>query len=99
MIAAANAQGLTRPIDDDYADSMLAFTDAMGDYRPSMQIDREERRALETAAILRIPAALGMERGVGMPRVEMLAVLLEQAVDAGRCQGALSVVNHGETRT
>jgi 2-dehydropantoate 2-reductase len=58
---------------------MLEFTDAMGEYRPSMQIDREEGRQLEIEAILRVPIAHGSSRGIPMPRVEMLATLLEQA--------------------
>lgn len=80
VIAAANAQGGGgKPIAEGYADSMLEFTDAMGEYRPSMQIDREEGRQLEIASILRAPIAYGRQQGVEMPRVEMLATLLEQA--------------------
>ena len=79
VIAAANAQGLATPIAEGYADSMLEFTDAMGEYRPSMQIDREEGRPLEIGAIFRTPLAHGARQGVAMPRVEMLATLLEQA--------------------
>lgn len=83
VISAANAQGLSRPIPDSYADSMLTFTDAMGVYRPSMQIDREEGRQLEVEAIFRIPLSHGARQGVNMPRVAMLAALLEQATLAG----------------
>ncbi|CAG0928998.1 partial 2-dehydropantoate 2-reductase, partial [Planctomycetaceae bacterium] len=78
VIAAANAQGLATPIAEGYADSMLEFTDKMGEYRPSMQIDREEGRPLEIAAIFRTPLAYGARQGIAMPRVEMLATLLEQ---------------------
>jgi 2-dehydropantoate 2-reductase len=81
VIASANAQGLTKPIAEGYADAMLEFTDNMGEYRPSMQIDREERRQLEIAAILRAPLAYGRQQGIDMPRVEMLATLLEQVTD------------------
>ena len=79
VIAAANAQGLTRPIPEGYADSMLEFTDAMGEYRPSMQIDREEGRQLEIESIFGVPLVYGRRRGIEMPRVEMLAALLAQA--------------------
>lgn len=79
VIRAANAQGLSKAIAEGYADSMLEFTDAMGEYRPSMQIDRAEGRQLEIGAIFRTPLEFGMTRGVAMPRVEMLATLLEQA--------------------
>jgi len=78
VITAANTQNLSQAISETYADSMLEFTDGMGPYKPSMQIDREEGRELEIRAIFRVPLRYGMERGVGMPRIEMLAVLLEQ---------------------
>lgn len=58
---------------------MLEFTDNMGVYKPSMQIDREEGRQLEIEAIFRIPLSYGAQQGVSMPRVTMLATLLEQA--------------------
>jgi 2-dehydropantoate 2-reductase len=80
VIRAANAQGLSQPIPETFADNMLAFTDQMGLYKPSMQIDREEGRPLEIAAIFRAPLAYGRQQGVAMPRVEMLATLLEQTV-------------------
>ena len=80
VIRAGNAQGLTQSISEKFADGMLEFTDNMGEYRPSMQIDREEGRPLEAFSIFRIPLADGRRQGVDMPRVEMLATLLEQAV-------------------
>jgi 2-dehydropantoate 2-reductase len=46
-----------------------------------MQIDREEGRDLEIQAIFRVPLERGREQGVSMPRIEMLAVLLEQSAD------------------
>lgn len=78
VIAGANAQGLATFIADGYVDDMLEFTDAMGEYKPSMEIDREEGRPLEIAAIFRTPLAYGAREGIAMPRVEMLATLLEQ---------------------
>jgi 2-dehydropantoate 2-reductase len=78
VIRAANLQDLSRAIPEGYADSMLEFTDNMGGYKPSMQIDREEGRQLEIAAIFRIPLEFGSSRGGALPRVEMLATLLEQ---------------------
>jgi len=78
VIAGANAQGLSRPIAEGYADAMLEFTDNMGEYKPSMQIDREEGRQLEIAAILEAPLVYGRRQGIEMLRVEMLATLLEQ---------------------
>jgi 2-dehydropantoate 2-reductase len=78
VIRAANLQDLSRAIPEGYADSMLEFTDNMGVYKPSMQIDREEGRQLEIAAIFRIPLEFGSSRGRALPPVEMLATLLEQ---------------------
>lgn len=79
VIAAANVQGLLSPIPESFADNMLEFTDAMGEYRPSMQIDREEGRPLEIGAIFTTPLAYGMQKGINMTRVGMLATLLKQA--------------------
>lgn len=80
VIAAANAQGLTQPIAESYAERMLEYTDTMGAYKPSMQIDREEGRQLELAAIFGAPLEFGHRKGIAMPRVEMLATLLAQAL-------------------
>ncbi len=80
VIGAANAQGLSRPIAEEFAQEMLDFTDAMGGYRPSMQIDREEGRQLELDAIFSTPLAYGRQQGAAMPRVAMLSALLRQVV-------------------
>lgn len=78
VITAANSQNLSQTIPEKYADAMLEFTDGMGVYKPSMQIDREEGRELEINAIFRVPLEYGRQQGTSMPRIEMLAVLLEQ---------------------
>jgi 2-dehydropantoate 2-reductase len=78
VIQAANAQELSTMIPEGYADSMLEFTDNMGIYKPSMQIDREEGHPLEITAIFRSPLDFGARRGITMPRMEMLATMLEQ---------------------
>lgn len=80
VIRAANAQELSKPIAEGYADSMLEFTDNMGVYKPSMQIDRAEGRQLEITAIFITPLDFGARRGIAMPRVDMLTTLLEQAL-------------------
>ena len=59
---------------------MPVFIDSMGVYKPSMQIDREEGRQLEIAAIFKNPLDFSAHQGIDMLRVEMLATLLEQAV-------------------
>ncbi len=78
VISAANTQDISKPISEKFADSMLEFTDNMGVYRPSMQIDRAEGRQLEIDSIFRKPLEYGQAHGAAMPRVEMLATLLEQ---------------------
>lgn len=78
VITAANTQSLSKAIPEKYADDMLEFTDGLGEYKPSMQIDREEGRELEMKAIFRVPLECSSQQGVNMPRVEMLAVLLAQ---------------------
>lgn len=80
LIHGGNAQGLSSPIPLDYAEEMLEFTDAMGPYKPSMQIDREEGRELELDAIFAKPLAAAREKGVVMPRVDQLHSFLEEAV-------------------
>lgn len=77
VIAGANAQGLSAPIDEkDFIRQMFELTEGMGDYRPSMMIDREEGRPLELKAIYELPLSRAVERGVEMVRVGMLAALL-----------------------
>lgn len=80
VIEAANRQGLRSDIPAHFAESMLEFTDTMGAYKPSMQIDREEGRELEIGSIFRIPLRFAAEKGVAMTRVEMLTTLLEQCL-------------------
>jgi len=79
LIQAANCQSLSNPIPMAYADEMLDFTDAMGHYKPSMQIDREEGRELELEAIFARPLDAARQKGIIMPRVEALHALLEES--------------------
>ncbi|WP_298271254.1 putative 2-dehydropantoate 2-reductase [Geobacter sp.] len=80
VIAAANAQGLSEPVADEFADRMITFSAGLGAYRPSMMIDREEGRPLELEAIFAVPLERGTAMGVPMPRVETLLGLLTLAV-------------------
>ena len=84
VITAGNAQELHSAIPEAFAESMIEFTDAMGEYRPSMQIDREEGRELEICAIFRMPLQYAAAKGIAMPRVDMLATLLEQTQAEGQ---------------
>jgi len=77
VITAANAQPLSSPIDrDGFIARMLELTDGMGDYRPSMMIDRQEGRPLELETIYGIPEQRAAAAGVDMPRVQLLHALL-----------------------
>ncbi|MGE4343196.1 MAG: putative 2-dehydropantoate 2-reductase [Geoalkalibacter sp.] len=76
VLAAGNAQELSNPIAADFVDRMLAVTDEMGSYRPSMMIDRQEQRPLELESIYQIPLQRAAARHVAMPRVQLLHALL-----------------------
>lgn len=78
VVAGANAQGLSEPIDADaFVGHMIEVTEGMDHYRPSMMIDRLEGRPLELEAIYAIALRQAAARGVEMVRVRMLYALLE----------------------
>jgi len=77
VIAGANAQGLSQSIDGPlFSEQMIAFTDRMDHYRPSMQIDRAEGRPLELEAIYAHPLSQAVAVGIPMTQVAMLHRLL-----------------------
>jgi 2-dehydropantoate 2-reductase len=77
VITGANAQPLKRVIDTkDYSAKLLAFSDQLNNYKPSMQIDRELGRPLELDSIYAEPIRQAAARGIRMPRIEMLHNLL-----------------------
>jgi 2-dehydropantoate 2-reductase len=77
VVAGANAQELTSPIDGAaFAAQLIALTEGMGAYRPSMMIDREQGRPLELEAIYGIPLQHAGEQGIDLPRIAMLHSLL-----------------------
>ncbi len=75
VTAAAAAEG--RAIADTFVDRMIADTARMRPYLPSMRIDYDSGRALETPAMYRTPLARGTVAGVAMPRTATLAAQLE----------------------
>ncbi len=78
VIAAGNAQGLSRSIDaEPFVEGMIAATETMHGYQPSMMLDRLEGRPLELEAIYGLPLARATARGVEMVRVGMLQALLD----------------------
>jgi len=77
VIAGANAQGLTEPLErEGCVAAMMEQTAGLGAYRPSMMIDRLEGRTLELGSIYAVPLERAAARGVELVRVRMLHALL-----------------------
>lgn len=74
VIVAANAAGC--PIPTAFRDEMLATTDAMAPYDPSMKLDHDAGRRLEIEAIYDTATAAARHAGAPMPRAEALAAML-----------------------
>ena len=78
VVSAANAQELSAPIDGEpFIDKMIAASETMDGYRPSMMIDRLEGRPLELDSIYARPLARAIEKGVRTPSTRMLYTLLD----------------------
>lgn len=71
---AANALGY--PIEAEYTDKLLGFTDRLGDYKASSVLDWKAGRPLEVDAIFRKPLHAGQAAGVPMPHLATLCALL-----------------------
>ena len=77
VIAATNAQPIKEPVDGPaFITKMIAATETMEQYRPSMMIDRQEGRPLELQAIYTNPLQQAAEAGIKMPCTTMLHQLL-----------------------
>ncbi len=77
VVAGANAQNLSKPIDGPaFSAQLLHFTELMDHYQPSMQLDRQAGRQLELEAIYQIPLQQAAAAGVILPRIETLYQLL-----------------------
>jgi 2-dehydropantoate 2-reductase len=74
VIAVARAKGIDFP--PDQAAKKVAITKPMGPYRTSMQIDRQEGRAMEVEAIVGYPFKVACELGVSVPRMKLIHELL-----------------------
>lgn len=70
VVEAAQALGYTMP--DNYADKLLAATQRMPDYLPSMYHDFAQRRPAELHAIYAAPLAATAAVGFDMPKVRAL---------------------------
>ena len=70
VVDAATALGHRMP--DNFAAKLLASTDRMPDYLPSMHHDFVQKRPLELAAIYEAPLAAAAAAGFEMPRIRAL---------------------------
>lgn len=77
VIEAGNAQDIKEKIKPAFADNLVQFSEGLGQYKPSMLIDRLEHRQLELEAIFRVPLAAAKQKGVLMPKVAELYALLD----------------------
>lgn len=87
VIAAAGACGHTLP--PEYADKLLAATDRMPDYLPSMYHDAALARPLELSAIYVAPLAAAALAGCQLPRIEALYQALAFIDNRNQQSGAL----------
>ena len=76
VVGAANALGVTT-ITSEFADRMMAMTDAMVPYSPSMKLDYDFHRPMEIYYLYSRPIAEARKVGFDMPRLSMLEALLK----------------------
>ncbi len=69
---ATAAAACARPIEPAFIDRMLADTEAMEPYAPSMKLDYDNGRPLELAAIYGNPLRAAQARGLAMPETNRL---------------------------
>lgn len=74
--AARGADGVVIP--DAFIDKMISYTEAMGFYRSSMQIDYENGKPLEVEAILGEPLRRARRAGIDTPRMQMLYAIVKR---------------------
>lgn len=72
---AGNALGY--PIEAEYTDKLMGFTDKLGSYMASSVLDWLDGRPIEVDAIFRKPLQAGTAAGIAMPELEKLVVRLE----------------------
>ena len=82
VIAGAGATGHDVP--SSFRDEMLAATDAMRPYDPSMKLDLADGRPLEIDAIYDVATSSARRAGAPMPRAEALAAMLRHRAGATR---------------
>ncbi|MBQ7424103.1 MAG: putative 2-dehydropantoate 2-reductase [Prevotella sp.] len=76
VIGAAQALGVTG-IDPAFADEMMAMTDAMVPYSPSMKLDFDHCRPMEIPYLYTRPISEAAKAGFAMPKLAMLEAELQ----------------------
>ena len=76
VIGAARALGVNA-LDETFADKMIAMTDAMTPYSPSMKLDYDFHRPMEIHYLYTRPIQIAAEAGFAMPRLQMLEAELK----------------------
>ena len=71
VIGAANAIGV-KTLTSEFADKMMAMTDAMVPYSPSMKLDYDHHRRMEIPYLYTRPIAEAKKVGFEMPKLAML---------------------------
>lgn len=76
VIGAARALGVDA-LDEKFADNMIAYTDVMTPYSPSMKLDYDFNRPMEIHYLYTRPIEMAAEVGFDMPRLQMLEAELK----------------------
>jgi len=70
----ASACGVS--IGEDFVEKMLAYTDTMVPYAPSMKLDYDAKRPMEIKGIYSNPLKAALEKGTDLPKIRTLERLL-----------------------
>jgi len=76
VIGAARSVGVST-VDEAFADKMIATTDVMTPYSPSMKLDYDFHRPMEIHYLYTRPIEIAAEAGFSMPRLQMLEAELK----------------------
>lgn len=71
VVGAARHLGVTG-VDEEFVDNMIAITDAMTPYSPSMKLDYDFHRPMEIHYLYTRPIEIARAAGYRMPKLEML---------------------------
>jgi 2-dehydropantoate 2-reductase len=77
VIIAANTEPLLKIIPLSMAEKMVASSNKLGHYRPSMLIDRLKGRPMELVAFFGVPLQVAAKNGIQMPHVAQIFALLQ----------------------